>query len=115
MSPFERFLMAGERIRLEDGERLALIETGKLEVYAVTRADGSFRQQFLVELEAGGAAFPLLDEFNQTETLLYAAQDTTVAECCAQAEATTDSAAVENAVEEVVDAAVDAAAQEIAK
>ena len=39
-------LIAGERIRLEDGEHLALIESGKVEVYTVTRAEGSFRQQF---------------------------------------------------------------------
>lgn len=68
-------LLAGERIRLEDGERLALIESGKVEVYAVTRTEGSFRQQFLVELTAGGAAFPSLDEFEETETLIYAAED----------------------------------------
>ena len=55
MSRFEKFLTAGERVRLEDGERLALIESGKVEVYAVTSEAGSFRQQFLVELEAGGA------------------------------------------------------------
>ena len=30
-------LMAGERVRLPDGELLALIESGKVEVYAVTR------------------------------------------------------------------------------
>ncbi len=71
-------LSAGERFRLEDGERLALIETGKVEVYAVTRAEGSFRQQFLVELAAGGAAFPSLDEFEQTETLIYAAEDSQI-------------------------------------
>lgn len=76
MSRFEKFLLAGERVRLDDGERLALIEKGKVEVYAVTRAEGSFRQQFLVELSAGGAAFPSLDEFEQTQTLLYAAEDT---------------------------------------
>ena len=71
-------LTAGERFRLEDGERLALIDSGKVEVYAVTRADGSFRQQFLVELTAGGAAFPSLDEFEQTETLLYAVEDSQI-------------------------------------
>ena len=71
-------LKAGERFRLEDGERLALIESGKVEVYAVTRAEGSFRQQFLVELTAGEAAFPSLDEFEQTETLLYAAEDSQI-------------------------------------
>ena len=68
-------LKAGERIRLEDGERLALVEAGKIEVYAVTRAEGSFRQQFLVELSAGGAAFPSLDEFEQTETQIYSVED----------------------------------------
>ncbi|MBE8950579.1 MAG: hypothetical protein SR3Q1_08280, partial [Quinella sp. 3Q1] len=78
MSRFEKNLMAGERIRLEDGERLALVETGKLEVYAVTRAEGSFRQQFLCELDTGGVAFPSLDEFEQTDTLLYAAEDTRI-------------------------------------
>lgn len=71
-------LKAGERVRLEDGERLALVESGKIEVYAVTRAEGSFRQQFLIELTAGGAAFPSLDEFEQTETLLYAAENTQI-------------------------------------
>ena len=71
-------LMAGERIRLEDGERLALIESGRVEVYAVTRAEGSFRQQFLVELGVGEAAFPSLDEFKQTETLIFAMEDTQI-------------------------------------
>lgn len=71
-------LKAGERIRLADGERLALVESGKIEVYAVTRDKGSFRQQFLVEMETGGAAFPSLDEFEQTETLIYAAEDTQI-------------------------------------
>ena len=71
-------LTAGERFRLEDGERLALIESGKVEVYAVTRADGSFRQQFLVALTAGGVAFPSLDEFKQTETLIYALEDSQI-------------------------------------
>ena len=76
MSRYEKFLSAGERIRLPDGERLALIESGKVEVYAVTRAEGSFRQQFLCELSVGEAAFPSLDEFGQTETLIYAGEDT---------------------------------------
>ena len=71
-------LIAGERIRLPDGERLALIESGKVEVYLVTRAEGSFRQQFLVELPTGEAAFPSLDEFEQTETLIFAIEDTQI-------------------------------------
>ena len=71
-------LTAGDRFRLEDGERFALIDSGKVEVYAVTRADGSFRQQFLVELTAGGAAFPGLDEFEQTETQIHAVEDSQI-------------------------------------
>ena len=73
-----KILMAGERIRLQDGERLALVESGKIEVYVVTREEGSFRQQFLVELTANEAAFPSLDEFEQTETLIYAAEDSQI-------------------------------------
>ena len=61
-------LAAGDRFRLEDGARLARVESGKIEVYAVTRAEGSFRQQFLCELTTGEAAFPSLDEFEQNET-----------------------------------------------
>ena len=71
-------LAAGGRFRLEDGARLAFVESGKIEVYAVTRSDGSFRQQFLVELSSGGAAFPSLDEFEQTETQIYAAEDSQI-------------------------------------
>lgn len=78
MSRYEKILLAGERIRLEDGERLALIDSGKVEVYARTRSEGSFRQQFLVELTTGGAAFPSLDEFEQTETILFAAEDSRI-------------------------------------
>ncbi len=71
-------LTAGSRFRLEDGARLARVESGKIEVYAVTRAEGSFRQQFLVALTAGEAAFPSLDEFEQTETQIYATEDSTI-------------------------------------
>lgn len=69
-------LIAGERVRLDDGERLAYIASGKVEAYLVTRAEGSFRQQFLCELAAGAAVFPSLDEFKQTDTLIFAVEDT---------------------------------------
>ena len=71
-------LFSGERLKLEDDSRLAMIVSGKVEVYAVTSTDGSFRQQFLVELTAGSAAFPSLDEFEQIEILLYAVEDSQV-------------------------------------
>ena len=76
MTNFE--LTAGDRFVLEDGERFALVESGKVEVYAVTRADGSFRQQFLAELNSGGVAFPSLDEFGQTETQIHAVEDSRI-------------------------------------
>ena len=78
MSRFEKYLTAGERFRLEDGERLALIESGKVEIYAVSSGEGSFRQQFLAELVADDAVFPSLDEFEQTETQIYAVEDTKI-------------------------------------
>ena len=71
-------LRSGERLLLDDGERLAFIESGKVEVYSVTRAEGSFRQEFLVALAAGSAAFPSLDAFNQIETQLYAVEDSRI-------------------------------------
>ena len=76
MTNFE--LTAGDRFVLEDGERFALVESGKVEVYAVTRASGSFRQQFLAELKTGNAAFPSLDEFDQTETQLHAVENSRI-------------------------------------
>ena len=76
MTNFE--LTAGDRFVLEDGERFAFVESGKVEVYAVTRAEGSFRQQFLAELNAGGVAFPSLDEFGQTETQIHAVEDSRI-------------------------------------
>ena len=69
-------LAAGERYRIENAETLAVVVSGKVEVYAVTRDKGSFRQQFLAELTPGGAAFPALDEFETVDTLIYIEEDT---------------------------------------
>ena len=71
-------LSAGERFRIENGETLAIVRRGKIEVYAVTRDKGSFRQQFLAELSEGGAAFPALDEFETVDTLIYAEEDSEI-------------------------------------
>ena len=76
MTNFE--LTAGDRFVLEDGERFAFVESGKVEVYAVTRADGSFRQQFLAELKNSGVAFPSLDEFGQTEMQIHAVENSRI-------------------------------------
>ena len=76
MTNFE--LTAGDRFVLEDGERFAFVESGKVEVYAVTRADGSFRQQFLAELKNSDVAFPSLDEFGQTEMQIHAVENSRI-------------------------------------
>lgn len=68
-------LAAGERVRIETGETLALVRAGKVEVYIVTREEGSFRQQFLMAIGAGQAAFPSFDEFEQVDTQLYAMEE----------------------------------------
>ena len=74
----EILLMAGERFRLEDNKQLALVMDGKIEVYSVTGTEGSFRQQFLLSLTAGGAAFSLCDEFNHMVNQLYATENSRI-------------------------------------
>ncbi|MBQ9366093.1 MAG: hypothetical protein IJT82_09970 [Schwartzia sp.] len=73
-------LSAGERFRLPDEQKLWRVLSGKVEVYAVTRKNTSFRQMFLTEVAEGEAAFPPCDEFNQIDMLLYATEDTEVEE-----------------------------------
>ena len=63
-------------LNLNKSRTFAMVKSGKIEVYAVTRDKGSFRQQFLAEFSTGGAAFPALDEFETIDTLIYAEEDT---------------------------------------
>ena len=72
-------LIAGERFRLSEENSFFQIITGKVEVYAVTRQKSDFRQMFLMELSAGEAAFPAFDEFEETEIVLYATEDSELA------------------------------------
>ena len=67
-------LTAGQRFKLEGGKVFARVKSGKVEAYAVMSGEGSFRQEFLAEVD-GGAIFPALDEFEQVETLIYALED----------------------------------------
>ena len=69
-------LDAGKRIRVPDDNTYMQVVSGKVEVYAVTRKNISFRQIFMMELEAGGAVFPPMDEFEQIDILIYALEDT---------------------------------------
>lgn len=71
-------LISGQRFYLKEENQFVRAISGKLEVYAVTRSGGSFRQQFLVELTAGGAAFPSLDEFGYIDFLVYAVEDSEI-------------------------------------
>ena len=77
-------LAAGERFTLENAESLAIVRSGKIEVYSATDDDTNafgettFRQQFLAEIGVGGAAFPALDEFETVDTVLYALEDAEV-------------------------------------
>ena len=71
-------LSAGQRFNLESGKGFALLKSGKIEVYAIMRGEGSFRQEFLTELSEGEAAFPALDEFEQIETIVYAVEDSEI-------------------------------------
>lgn len=71
-------LISGQRFYLKEENQFVWAISGKLEVYAVTRSGGSFRQQFLVELTAGGAAFPSLDEFGYIDFLVYAVEDSEI-------------------------------------
>ena len=68
-------LVAGQRYELTGGEGFVVLTEGRVEVYAVLRGEGSFRQEFLAELKPGEAAFPALDEFGQIETIIYAVDD----------------------------------------
>lgn len=73
-------LTAGERFRLSDENKYIRMISGRLEVYAVTRKTVSFRQIFLMELKAGEAAFPSMDEFEQIDVQVYAVEDSELEE-----------------------------------
>ena len=71
-------LLSGQRFRLQREDAFLRVLSGTMEAYAVTRERNSFQQVFLMELAAGDAAFPALDEFHAVDIFLYAAGD---AEC----------------------------------
>ena len=63
-------LVAGQRFYLKNENQFVKAINGKLEVYAVTRNESSFRQIFLLELVAGDVAFPSIDEFGYIDFLV---------------------------------------------
>ena len=68
-------LIAGQRLKLSGENEFIKIISGKLELYAVTRKQKSFRQVFLMALPEGSAAFPALDEFEYIDFQVYAVTD----------------------------------------
>lgn len=68
-------LIAGQRLILSNENEFIKILNGKLELYAVTRKQKSFRQIFLMELPTGAAVFPAIDEFDYIDSQIYAMTD----------------------------------------
>ena len=66
-------LVAGERYCLPEENSFIEVAAGKVEVYAVTHED--FRQMYLMELNAGAAAFPSFDDFEQIKIEVHALTD----------------------------------------
>lgn len=73
-------LQAGQRFRLTEKNKFYRVTAGKVEVYAVTSEALSFSQLFLLELGAGQAVYPALDEFAQMDIAVYALTDTELEE-----------------------------------
>ncbi len=71
-------LLAGQRYLLEDSASFIQVISGKIEAYAVTTDKASFRKLFLINIEAGQAAFPALDKFKRINVILYAVEDSEV-------------------------------------
>ena len=75
-------LLPGQRFLLKDDRSFLQVMSGMVEVYAVTQSGKdeedslSFRQCFLVELVAGEAAFPSMDEFQEICIQIYATEET---------------------------------------
>lgn len=71
-------LVAGQRAKITDEDSFIFVKSGKLEVYAATQKKTSFRQIFLMKLEANSAAYPSLDEFGQIDIMLYAVENSEI-------------------------------------
>ena len=73
-------LSAGERLTLKEENKFIRVVSGSLEAYAATAGDASFRQFYLMPLDAGEAAFPALDEFGEIQVVLSAVEDAELVE-----------------------------------
>lgn len=68
-------LVEGERYCLPEENSFVEVTAGRFEVYAVTRQKENFRQMYLMELNAGEAAFPSFDDFEKIQIELHALTD----------------------------------------
>ncbi len=68
-------LMAGQRIVIEDENKFLLLQSGKIEVYAVTDDEESFRQFYMMTVDVGEAVFPAMDDFGKIKISVYAVED----------------------------------------
>ena len=73
-------LTAGERFELKGQECLWQLESGTLEVYAVTRRKDVYRQLFIMECKPGAAVFPAMDEFEHIKLFVYAEDEVELTE-----------------------------------
>lgn len=72
-------LLAGQRYSLDESDSYVQVISGKLEAYAVTADKASFRQSFLMNIEAGQAAFPALDN-KKIKVIILVVEDSEVEE-----------------------------------
>ena len=68
-------LMAGQRIVIEDENKFLLLHSGKIEVYAVTDNEESFRQFYMMTVDVGEAVFPAMDDFGKIKISVYPVED----------------------------------------
>ena len=72
-------ILAGQRYTLDESDSYIQLVSGKLEAYAVTADKASFRQSFLMTIEAGQAAFPAIDN-KRINVVIFVAEDSEVEE-----------------------------------
>ena len=68
-------LLAGQRISLIDTDKFFLVESGKVEIYAVSGDAESFRQSYLIPVERGEAIFSSMDDLTEIKISVYAVED----------------------------------------
>lgn len=68
-------LVEGKRYCLPEENSFIEVTAGKVEIYAVAHEKENFRQMYLMELNAGEAAFPSFDDFEKIKIEVHALTD----------------------------------------